>query len=103
LISSYSGNTEEILSSFTQALEKKCKKIVISTGGKISSLAEANGVPIFTVQHRSQPREALGYSFLPLLAIIQTLGLIDCISVDVARMVATLEDLTGNTRKMYLP
>ena len=94
LISSYSGNTEEIISSFTQALENKCKKIVISTGGKISALAEANGIPVFTIQHRSQPREALGYSFLALLAIVQNLGLIDTISADVNSMVATLEGLT---------
>jgi glucose/mannose-6-phosphate isomerase len=99
LISSYSGNTEEIISSFTQSLKTKSKKIVISTGGKISKLAMENKIPIFTVQHRSQPREALGYSFLPLLAIIQNLGLIDGVSAEVNSMVVTLDELTNQYKE----
>ena len=32
IAASYSGNTEETLSAFAQALDKQCKKLVISTG-----------------------------------------------------------------------
>jgi glucose/mannose-6-phosphate isomerase len=91
--SSYSGNTEETLSGFTQALDCKCKKLVISTGGKLTSLAREAGVPIFVIEHVSPPRAALGYSLLPLLAIMQNLGIISDKSAEVDSMVRSLETL----------
>jgi glucose/mannose-6-phosphate isomerase len=36
---SYSGNTEETISGFTQAMRADCKRLVISTGGRLSELA----------------------------------------------------------------
>jgi len=91
--SSYSGNTEETLSGFTQALNRKCKKLVISTGGKICSLAREADVPIFVIEHVSSPRAALGYSLMPLLAIMQNLGLVSDKSAEVESMVHALETL----------
>jgi glucose/mannose-6-phosphate isomerase len=94
--SSYSGNTEETLTGFTQALSCKCKKLVISTGGKLSSLANEAGVPIFVIEHVSPPRAALGYGLLPLLAIMQNLGLISDKSAEVDSMVRSLETLCAS-------
>ena len=88
---SYSGNTEETLSAFTQALKKNCKKLVISTGGRLTELAHRNGVPIFVIEHVSPPRAALGYSLLPLLAIMQNLGFISGEAVEVDGMVSALK------------
>jgi len=96
IAASYSGNTEETLSSFSQALNTKCKKLVISTGGKITTLAAESGVPVFGIDHVSQPRAAVGYSLLPLLAFIQRLGFIEDKSADVGSMAALLERLSGN-------
>ncbi|MCX6006200.1 MAG: bifunctional phosphoglucose/phosphomannose isomerase [Chloroflexi bacterium] len=93
IAASYSGNTEETLSSFAQALEKPCKKLVISTGGKITSIAAAKGIPVFMIDHASQPRAAIGYSLLPLLTIMQRLGFIEGKSGDVESMVILLETL----------
>lgn len=95
IASSYSGNTEETLSGFSEALRKKCKKLVISTGGQLSALAAEKGVPIFTIQHVSPPRAALGYSLVPLLAILQNLGLIRDKSTDVESTVDLLKKLCG--------
>ena len=90
---SYSGNTEETISGFTQALKKDCKKLVISTGGRLTELARENGVPVFVIEHASPPRAALGYSLLPLLAIMQSLGFTSAESADVDGMVRALETL----------
>jgi len=90
---SYSGNTEETISGFTQALKKDCKKLVISTGGRLTELARENGVPVFVIEHVSPPRAALGYSFLPLLAIMQTLGFTSAETADLKGMVRSLETL----------
>jgi glucose/mannose-6-phosphate isomerase len=90
---SYSGNTEETISGFTQALKKGCKKLVISTGGRLTELARENGVPVFVIEHASPPRAALGYSLLPLLAIMHSLGFISAEAADVDGMVSALETL----------
>lgn len=95
IAASYSGNTEETLSAFAQALGNNCKKVVISIGGEISSLAAGNKVPVFTIGHISQPRAALGYGLLPLLAIMQNLGFVDSKSVDVEGTVMEMEKLTA--------
>jgi len=90
---SYSGNTEETLSSFTQALKKNCKKLVISTGGGLTELARQNGVPVFIIEHVSPPRAALGYGLLPLLAIMQNLSFMSGEAAEVDSMVAALNIL----------
>jgi len=82
IASSYSGNTEETLSAFKQALTTKCKKLAITTGGKLKNLAQENGVPVFTIDYVSQPRAALGYSFIPLVALLAKLGFLEDKSAD---------------------
>jgi glucose/mannose-6-phosphate isomerase len=73
IASSYSGNTEETLSAFSQALKKNCKKLAITTGGEIKKLADHAGVPAFIIDYVSLPRAALGYSFMSLIAFLQKL------------------------------
>ncbi len=55
IASSYSGNTEETLSAFAQALKTGCKKLVSTTGGKLKEMAESAGVPVFIIDHVSPP------------------------------------------------
>jgi glucose/mannose-6-phosphate isomerase len=93
IASSYSGNTEETLSAFNQALKTKCKKLAITTGGKLREIAEAAGMPVFIIDHVSSPRAALGYSFMPTLAFLRNLGFLTGISIDVQAMVNTMESL----------
>jgi len=76
IASSYSGNTEETISAFKQALQTPCKKFVITTGGNISEIAAQNGVPLFSFGYSSEPRAALGYSFFSLLAFLRNLDII---------------------------
>ena len=44
---SYSGDTEETVSAFSQAQERGCSRIAISNGGKISEMARAANVPFW--------------------------------------------------------
>ncbi len=77
IISSYSGNTEETISCFEQALKKKSKIIVITSGGKIGEIASTNKIPSISIQGGFQPRYALGLSFFSLMRIMQELGFAD--------------------------
>lgn len=75
IASSYSGNTEETVAAFEDALERGAKVVAITTGGRLLQLAEGAGVPVFRVDYEGEPRTALGYSFLVPLAMLQNLGL----------------------------
>jgi len=75
IASSYSGNTEETLSAFEQAVEKKLPLICISTGGKLSERAKQLGLKVIPQRAGMQPRAAFAYSFVPILLILEKLGL----------------------------
>jgi glucose/mannose-6-phosphate isomerase len=71
ILSSYSGNTEEVISAFESAREKDLSMAVISIGGKLIELAVENGAPFAQMPDTGiQPRSALGYSLQALLKII---------------------------------
>jgi len=93
IASSYSGNTEETLSAFSQSLNTGCKKLAITTGGKLKEIAETAGIPVFIIDHVSAPRVALGYSFMPLVAFLRNLGFLAGILTDVPAMVESLKNL----------
>jgi len=94
IASSYSGMTEETLSSFEQALATDSKKLAITTGGKLKTTAEANNVPVFSFDYRAQPRTALPFTFLPVLCFLQKLGFLSEKSADVAEAVKVLQGLS---------
>jgi len=93
IASSYSGMTEETISAFSQALSTNSKKLVITTGGKLKTLAEGKAIPVFTIDYVGPPRASLGYSFMPLLAFLQKLGFIENKSAEVEEMLQVLETL----------
>jgi glucose/mannose-6-phosphate isomerase len=100
IASSYSGMTEETLAASEQALATEAKKLVITTGGKLRSLAESRGIPVFTFSYKAQPRAALPFSFLPILGVLQRLGIIRDKSADVAEAVRVLEGLSTRINEM---
>ncbi len=64
IISSYSGNTEEPINCFKQALKIKAKIICIATGGKIAEIAKENKIPVLKMDEKlnpaQQPRYGIG-------------------------------------------
>ncbi len=90
IASSFSGNTEETLSAFDQALATPAKKLAITSGGRLLTTARANGVPVLSYEFRGEPRAALGWSLMPLLAIGEKLGLIQGVGRDVDEMLTVL-------------
>lgn len=84
IASSYSGNTEETLSALEDALERKSMIVALSTGGHLEEVARLSGIPILTLPSGLQPRAALAYSFVPILAFLEKVGLATGISDQVA-------------------
>ena len=93
IASSYSGMTEETISSFNQAMKTPARKMVLTTGGRIREIAEENNLPVFSIKYNSPPRAALAHSLFPLLSICQNLGLIANKASDVTETIDVLETL----------
>lgn len=68
---SYSGNTEETLSSFNEALNRKLNLIAISKNGTLLNLAKENNVPYIKLPEDDiVPRLAVGYMIKGLFKLI---------------------------------
>ncbi|MBU1318209.1 MAG: bifunctional phosphoglucose/phosphomannose isomerase [candidate division Zixibacteria bacterium] len=72
--SSYSGNTEETLSSIADAERVGAQTICITTGGKLEKMAAKNDWACVKIPPGMMPRAALAYSFVPLLVLMSRLG-----------------------------
>lgn len=90
---SYSGNTEETLSAYQQAREKGAQIVALTTGGKLKAMAEKDGVPVITVPGGISPRAATGYLFLPTLAVLQKLGLLEPLDEQVTELSRHLQEM----------
>ncbi|MAR15306.1 MAG: bifunctional phosphoglucose/phosphomannose isomerase [Candidatus Marinimicrobia bacterium] len=83
IASSYSGNTEETLAACQQCIEKKCKIIGFSTGGKLFKLLQkSNYKDYIKMPNGLQPRAAIGYSFTMMLKLLNKIGIIDKIIIN---------------------
>ncbi len=94
IASSYSGNTEETLSMYRQAQERKAMLAVVTGGGMMMALAQAQGTPLFPVDYKGEARSAIGYSFMALLALMCQLGFLPYRSIDVAEATRMLRELS---------
>jgi glucose/mannose-6-phosphate isomerase len=95
IASSYSGNTEETLSSFAESLKIPSKKLVLTKGGKLKELAEKEGIPVFLIDYEAPPRAAFHHSFISLLGIFHKLGLLEDKSADLKEAMQVLSKLSA--------
>jgi len=71
IASSYSGNTEETLDAFRAASDRGLPVAAVGVGGKILDRAAADGAPFIRLPDTGiQPRSALGYSIVALMALV---------------------------------
>ncbi len=90
---SYSGDTEETLSTFIEAYEKKCKLFAITTGGKLEGLAKKYKALTFLHNYKSQPRAALHVHLAVLLNVLKKLGHINISNEDVDSIAEVAEEI----------
>jgi glucose/mannose-6-phosphate isomerase len=90
IASSFSGDTEEVLAAFEQALAIPCPKIAVTTGGQLMATARAK-VPLFHSISMAA-RAAIGWGLMPLLAIGESLGLTQGVASDIDEAVSVLAE-----------
>ncbi len=72
VLSSYSGNTEETLSSYWAANEKGVAMAMISMGWRLLEMAKHDKLPHIEIPDTNiQPRSAIGFNFLSLLRLMR--------------------------------
>lgn len=77
IASSFSGNTEETLTTLKQALAAGAQCVAITSGGAIGKIAQEKGMDIINIPGESDcPRANIGYSVTQLLFMLHYKGLI---------------------------
>ncbi len=76
ICSSYSGNTEETLSAYSEAQGRGCQILAVTSGGKLAERAQADGHPVILIPGGQPPRTALGFMLVPVVSACVTLGLL---------------------------
>lgn len=96
IIISYSGNTEEVISSLQDALNSNSKIIVITTGGRLLDIAIQNKIPyIKVIDALPSGQESLstGYFIGCILGVMENSGLVHGAKEDVLGLEIFLKDI----------
>ncbi len=81
-ISSYSGNTEETISCFEEALKLGATIVSFASGGKVEEISKKNSIPFvkYVMGFAGfQPRYALTYALVAMNEVLTKLGLSDTV------------------------
>ncbi len=95
LCSSYSGNTEETLSCYDDAVERGAPLIVASTGGELVERARHQHVPVIPIPGGFQPRAAVGYALVSALEAAALAGAAPSLHGEIEAAAALAETLAA--------
>lgn len=90
---SYSGNTEETLSSTREALDRDASVIAVTSGGKLAEMTRSKGCAVVAIPGGMSPRAATGYLFAPLALILADLQIIADPIPDISETVEILKTI----------
>jgi len=91
---SHSGETEETLSAFIDAIRRKCMTITISSGGHLLSFSKKLRIPHVTIPNGRPPRAAIPYIFFPLPILLEKMYISPDIEKDVEEAIRVLEKVS---------
>jgi len=92
---SYSGNTDETLSAFVEAINRGCMTIAITSGGHLLSFSEKLGIPYVKIPGgMPAPRVAIPYLFFPLPVLMKKMGILFDIQEETEEALKVLEELS---------
>lgn len=94
ILSSYSGNTEEVIGAAEQAQKTGAQIFTITAGGKLKEIAEKNNYPTYLIDpvHNpsNQPRMAIGYAIFGLIGMMAKAGLIEITQNEIDEVVTSI-------------
>jgi glucose/mannose-6-phosphate isomerase len=95
LASSYSGNTEETLAGYDDALERGAPRVVATTGGRLAERARRDGAPVIPLPGGFQPRAAVGYGLVSALEAAALAGAAPSIRDEIEAAASLAETLAA--------
>lgn len=93
IVSSQSGETAETLSLLDAAVERGCRVIAVTSGGRLAARADELGLACVLLPETPMPRAAVGYLTLGSLGALEAMGLFHGIGADLAEAVNELEQV----------
>jgi len=102
VVVSYSGETEETLSVFLDAIKRRCMMFCISSGGALQEFAEKLSVPHLLVPSKMAPRASLPYLFMPLPILLEKIGLVSDVTSEISDTLKSLK-LVSDTNSPEKP
>jgi glucose/mannose-6-phosphate isomerase len=90
LVNSYSGNTEETLTAFLNAIERKCTVLAVTSGGQLEAFCKRLHVHYVMIPSGLQPRVAVPYMFFPYPVLLEKLGILSKIEDELEEAIAVL-------------
>lgn len=96
---SYSGSTEETLSTFKHGCQKRCKIIGISSGGKLQEYCEKREIPHIKIPQGLPPRCATGYILTSSIYALKKVGIVIEIDSEIEESITVSEEVINKNKK----
>ncbi len=92
---SYSGETEETLSAFAEAVRRRCVIVTISSNGHLQEFSQKLKLSYMKIPIGFPPRAAIAYTFFPLVVLMKKLGIAQGVDEEIEEALQVL----GKTSK----
>jgi len=97
---SYSGNTEETLSTFKHACQKRSKIIGISSGGKLQEFCEKREIPHIKIPSGLPPRGATGYTLFSSIYALKKIGILNIdLEPEIKEAISITDEFRNHNKK----
>jgi glucose/mannose-6-phosphate isomerase len=94
ILASYSGDTEETLGAFIDAINRKCMIYCISSGGNLIKYAKKLNIPHLQVRGEMQPRAALPHMVLPMIKCMEKINMAPKVSEELVETIKLIEKIS---------
>ncbi|MCK4478045.1 bifunctional phosphoglucose/phosphomannose isomerase [Candidatus Bathyarchaeota archaeon] len=99
---SYSGETEETLSAFLEAVKRHCMVITISSGGHLQAFSQKLKIPHISIPPGLPPRAAIAYTFFPLVVLMEKLHIVKKAKEEIEEALHVLQKISEES-KLRIP
>ena len=96
---SYSGNTEETLYSFREALERNIPCVAISSGGKLEEESREKNIPHIKIPSGYQPRAATPFLLFPSIKVLEKIAVIGNVDDEISETLDVCRGIREENRK----
>jgi len=103
IANSYSGNTEETLYALEKCQARGAEIAVITSGGKLKTIAEENKYNKIIIPGNQPPRAMFGYAFTELFFMLNHYGIIDdSFKADFEKAITLIDTEKANIQKQAM-